>query len=118
MALPLTDGTLVAGSFTANINGTIYILNNARLTLPTKVIERTNETDIPVAAYIYAGTVRTGTAEMQVNNAAQKIDLRSENFVTNEFTNANITFVITEQTPARTKDGLATATINFREKIN
>lgn len=97
MALPYTDGNIVATSFTASINNVTYVFNNATLDYPSASVEVTDANGTPTAAYHYQSGNATGTAEIQVNAAADKGDLRGQVFLTNTFTNSNLNFVITSQ---------------------
>ena len=112
-----TDGTIQVGGFTATINATSYIFETATLTLPSKRVERMDENDAPAAAYTYDGWP-TGNATIQVNTAAAKADLRGLTFSTSEFTNASLTFVVTECSKPITSGANVVQTINFSQVVN
>lgn len=99
MSLPYTNGNIIANSFTANINGTVYVVNQASLDSPAEAVVVTNENGSPTAAYHFKGGLRTGTAELQVNLAAAMQDLQGQTFTApvGSFANVNTNLVVTTQ---------------------
>jgi hypothetical protein len=117
MALPFTNGNIIANSFTANINGTVYVVNTATLDAPAESVVVTNENSTPTAAYHFRGGLRTGTAELQVNLAAAQQDLQGLTFVTTAFTNSNVNLVVTSQSMPVAKGTARVYNIGIAEVI-
>jgi hypothetical protein len=118
MALPYTDGNIVATSFTATINNVTYVFNNATLDYPSSSVEVTDANGTPTAAYHWQSGNATGTAEIQVNAAADKGDLRGETFSTNTFLNTAQNFVVTSQSAPVSKGDPRVYNIGYALKLS
>lgn len=113
MAYPYTSGSILVGSFSATIAAQTYIFDNCNLTLPSKQIMRTDESDEPAALYVYED-FGTFTAVVQVTGTALQQDLRGETFTIpgQQGVGAAKTAVITAQTANVEKSGMKTFNIS------
>ena len=120
MSLPYTNGNIIAGSFTANINGTVYVVNQASLDYPAQSVVVTDQNSAPTAAYHFNGDLDTGTAEIQVNVTAAMQDMRGKTFTApaGTFTNANINLVVTSQSMPVQKGAARVYNIGFAEVLS
>lgn len=120
MALPYTDGNIIASSFTALLTtkNVTYIFNSASLDKPGATVERSDQNGTPVAAYHYQSGVPTGSAEIQVNASGDQGDLTGDVFMTDAFTGSNLNFVITSQSMPVSKGDARVYNITYAQKLN
>jgi len=101
--MSFTDGKITRGGYTIDLDtaGLTAIVDTSTLNRNSKVIQRTNENDEPAAQYVYPDW-DTLTATIQVNENADRADLRGDTFTTAAFGDP-LKFVVVSQGSPNTK---------------
>lgn len=114
----MNDGAIPYGSRVLTIATVTYVADNIEVSRPRKVIERTNEQDVPSGQVSIPGFV-TGTATLQLATASTRVPKADDTFTTQfDADIGNEMFFLTDATKPEAKDQEQKVNITFRKKIN
>lgn len=112
----INDSNVVCRSQVLNINGTNFVADSITISYPSKVIERTDENDLPSGQVIYSG-FPTGSCQLQfaASNTARPLVGDAFNI---SVQGANIACYVSEAGSTISKDAETKCPISFRVKVS